>query len=259
MRALAILIAVLALCFAAAASADEKEEHEEGIEFFYPLTLRRPVIETLFDFTARHQKARDGRETELAPEIEWAAFPWWKVAVELPVLIQNPGHRTTLGGIGDLGIENSFMLYKSREHQIQLLGGFELKLPTGAKTLGGETAIEPFLVGGIRFGSVHLIADYAYEWTLHSPESGPRSQELTGGLAAAYEVTERFLTLLEMKTVRVVRGGDSALRNKQQFYLTPGMNFKFTDEVVLRYGVELPVRSVREFDYALNLGLSWEF
>jgi hypothetical protein len=79
------------------------------------------------------------------------------------------------------------------------------------------------------------------------------------GLAAAYELTERFLTLLEMKTVRLVRGGDTALRNKQQFYLTPGINFKFTDEVVLRYGVELPVRSVREFDYGVNLGLSWEF
>jgi hypothetical protein len=172
-----VLIAVLTLFFAPPASADEKEEHEESVEFFYPLTLMRPVIETLFDFTARHQKAHDGRETELAPEIEWAVFPWWKVAVELPVLIQNPGHRTTLGGIGDIGIENSFMLFKSRDHQIQLLGGFELKLLSGAKTLGGETAIEPFLVGGVRFGPVHLIADYAYEWTLHSPESGPRSQE----------------------------------------------------------------------------------
>jgi hypothetical protein len=254
-----MLTAALALFFAAPVSAAEKEESEEDVEFFYPLTLRRPVIETLFDFTARHQKGHDGRETELAPEIELAVFPWWKVAVELPVLIQNPGHRTTLGGIGDMGIENSFMLFKSHEHQIQLLGGFELKLPSGAKTLGGETAIEPFLVGGVRFGPVHVIADYGYEWTLHSPESGPRSQELSAGLAAAYELTERFLTLLELKTVRLVRGSDHDLKGKQQLYLTPGINFKFTDEVVLRYGVELPVRSVREFDYALNLGLSWEF
>jgi hypothetical protein len=108
-------------------------------------------------------------------------------------------------------------------------------------------------------GDFHVLADAAYEWTLHSPDSGEKKQELSLGLAAAYELTERFLPLLEMKTVRMIRGSESGLRGKQQVYLTPGLNFKFTDEIVLRHGVELPVTRVREFDYAVLTGLSWEF
>ncbi len=262
MRYLPILLASLLLFISVSVSADEGEQN---VEFIYPLVVRRPVLETLLDFTVDHDKGRDGRETELAGEIELRALPWWKVALEVPLVIANPGKGTTLGGVGDIGIANSFLLFRSLERQSQVTGGFELKLPTGSKSrgLGGDTAITPFLAGGIRFGKFHLLADAAYGWTINSSSAGERKQEMSGGLAAGCELTERFIPLLELTTVRMVRGANEedgpTLRGKGQVYLTPGFNFKVAEEAVLRFGVQLPVTSAREFDYAVHMGLTWEF
>ena len=258
-----VLFATLLAFFAVPVLADEAEQN---VEFIYPLVVRRPVLETLLDLTVNHEKGRDGRETELAAEIEFRALPWWLMELEVPLLITDPEKGATQAGISDIGIGNSFLLFRSIERQAQVTGGFELKVPSGSKSrgLGGETAIEPFLVGGIRFKEFQLLIDAAYAWTLNSPDPGERKQEFSAGLAAGYELTERFTPLLELTTVRKVRGTNeeegSALRGKEQVYLTPGLNLKLLDdEVVLRFGVQLPVTNAREFDYALRLGLSWEF
>jgi len=258
-----VLFATFLSFFAVPVLADEAEPN---VEFIYPLVVRRPVLETLLDLTANHEKGRDGRETELAAEIEFRALPRWLVALEVPLLIADPEKGSTQAGLSDIGIGNSFLLFRSIERQAQVTGGFELTVPSGSKSrgLGGETAIEPFLVGGIRFKRFQLVIDAAYAWTLNSPDPGERKQEFSAGLAAGYELTERFIPLLEFTTVRKVRGTNeeegSALRGKEQVYLTPGLNLKLLDdEVVLRFGVQLPVTNAREFDYAIRLGLSWEF
>jgi hypothetical protein len=141
MRHLVLLLAAALVAFSAAPTLGEEPDN---VELFYPLTLRRPVFETLLDFTVRHAKGGAGRETEPAAELEYRALPWWKISLEVPVLIANPGRGTTLGGMGDIAIENGFVLFQSIARQAEITGGFELKLPSGSKTLGGETAIEPF-------------------------------------------------------------------------------------------------------------------
>jgi len=257
-----VLFVALLSFFAVPVLADEAAQK---VEFIYPLIVRRPVLETLLDLTVDHEKGRDGRETELVAEIELRALPRWLVALEVPLLITDPEKGATQAGVSDIGISNRFLLLRSIEHQAQVTGGFELTVPSGSKSrgLGGETAIEPFLVGGIRFKEFQLLIDAAYAWTLNSPDPGERKQEFSAGLAAGYELTERFIPLLELTTVRKVRGineeDSSALRGKEQIYLTPGLNLKLRDEVVLRFGVQLPVTNAREFDYAIHLGLSWEF
>jgi hypothetical protein len=262
MKCFAVLFVAIALCSAAPVLA---EDAEKNVELLYPLTLRRPVLETLLDLTATHAKGRDERETELAAEIEWHILPRWLLSFEIPAVILRPEDRRTLGGLGDIGIENRVLLFRSLERQTQVTGGFEVRLPSGSKSrgLGGETAIEPFLAGGIKFDRLQLLADMAYEWILNSPEHGERKQELSAGLAMGYELTERFLPLLELKTVRMVRGENDEdgpkLRGKGQVYLTPGFNLELFKETTLRFGVQLPLTKAKEFDYMLHLGVSIEF
>ncbi len=69
--------------------------------------------------------------------------------------------------------------------------------------------------------------------------------------------------MLELKTVRLVRGENESvgpkLLHQGQVYLTPGVNYKFTDETTLRFGVELPVSRTREFEYSIQMGLTIAF
>lgn len=240
-------------------------DEEKNVELLYPLTLRRPVLETLVDLTATHAKGREGRETELAAELEWRVLPSWLLSLEFPAVIAKGEKRKTRGGLGDIAIESRFLLFRSLERQAQITGGFAVTLPSGSKSraLGGETALEPFLAGGIKLGSLQVLADAAYQWVLNSPELGERGQELSAGLAMGYELTERFLPLIELKTIRIIRGENDEdgpkLRHKGQVYLTPGFNLEVFKETTLRFGVELPVTRAKEFDYMIRLGVSVEF
>jgi hypothetical protein len=259
-RSFSVLFVFL-LFLATPAFAEEKDD--KNVDLMYPLTLRRPVFETLLDLTVTHEKLWHERETELAAELELHLLPWWQVSLEIPAVITDPGKGPTLGGLGDIGIENSFQLFKSLDHRTQMIGGFAVKLPSGSKSrgLGGETAIEPFLAGGIILGNYHLLADAAYEWTLNAPGTGERKQQVSAGLAVGYELTDRFLPLLEFKTVKMVRGENEdgpKLRRKGQAYLTPGFNFELFEETNLRFGVQLPVTHAREFDFSIHLGVSIE-
>jgi len=74
-----LLIAILTVSATA-----RTEDNDKDSELMYPLTLRRPVFETLRDLTAKHEKHVDGRETELAAELEYRALPWRRVSFELP-------------------------------------------------------------------------------------------------------------------------------------------------------------------------------
>jgi len=258
-----LVILVLLLASATHAGA---EDDDPNIDLLYPLTLRRPVLETLIDLTASHEKQPGGsRETELAAELEYRALPWWLVSFEVPVVFDHEHKGPTLGGLGDVGLSTRFRLFRSVEHKAQVVGGLAVTLPSGSKSrgLGGETAVEPFLTGGIILEKFHLLADAGYRWTVNSPTSGERQQLAHIGFAAGYELTDRFLPMLELANDRMVRGENGSegpkLLHKAQIYLTPGINYKFTDETVLRFGVELPTSRTREFDYAVLLGLSIEF
>ena len=226
-------------------------KEEKQPELMYPLTLRRPVFETLLDLTVNHDRLRSGRETELAAELEVRALPWWRISAELPFVIMHEAHGPTLGGIGDVGIENSFRLFRSTANPTQVIAGFEVRVPSGSKSrgLGGETTIEPFLAGGLLARKYHFIAEAGYEWTLNSPAAGERKQELGAGLAIGYELTERFLPLLELRTARMIRGENEEdapkLKHKGQVYLNPGLNVKLFEETTLRFGVELPATNAR--------------
>jgi hypothetical protein len=259
--AAALVIALLLLSTLPAAAADE----EPNIEFFYPVVTRRPVIERELELNVRHEKGRDGRQTVTAGAIEMPLLPWWQLEVEVPLVFTDPRDGTSAGGFGDLAVQNKFQLWKSVEHQALVAGGFELTLPSGSarRGLGGQAAVEPFLTAGIALGPFDVLGDLAYGWNLNSHIKGQREQEVTASLAVGYRVSRWFTPFLELNTVTQTSGstaeGAPKLRDRVQFYLTPGFNVHPLPGVTFRTGLQLPVSSARQFDYTLHSALVWEF
>lgn len=260
-----VLLALVAASFFLPAAAAVAQEEEPDIEFFYPVVTRRPVIERELELRVRHEKSREGRETEAAAAIELPLLPRWQIELEVPVVITDPRDGTSAAGFGDLAIENKVLLWKSVEHRALVAAGFELTLPSGSQRrgLGGEAAIEPFASAGIALGPFDLLGNVAYEWNLNSHVKGQREQELTANLALGYRVSRWFTPFLELDSVTRTSGPEDEdaprLRDRLQLYLTPGFNVRPFPGVTFRAGVELPVTDARKFDYAVHAGLVWEF
>lgn len=262
MRCVGTLVIALLLLSALPATA---EDEEPNIEFFYPVVTRRPVIERELELNVRHEKGRDGRETETAGAIELPLLPWWQLEVEVPLVFTDPRDGTSAGGFGDLAVQNKFLFWKSVEHRALVAGGFELTLPSGSERrgLGGIAAVRPFLTAGIALGPFDVLGDMAYEWNLNRHVAGQREQTLTASVAAGYRVSRWFTPFLELNTVTKTNGSAAQdapqLLDRVQLYLTPGFNVRPLPGVTFRTGLQLPVSSPRQFDYTVHGALVWEF
>ena len=126
--------------------------------------------------------------------------------------------------------------------------------------LGGEAAVEPFLVAGIALGDFDLLGEASYEWNVNAHVQGEREQVLTTGVAVGYRGFRGFTPLVELLTVSQTRGdGNEGLRGKTQVYVVPGLNRRLGPGTTARFGVQLPVADARRADYVLHGGLVWEF
>jgi hypothetical protein len=231
-------------------------------EFVYPLVTRRPFLDREFEFRTDHEKGPSGRVTELRGSLEIPVLPRWRVGLEIPLVFTDPRDQHSMGGVGDLTLENKFLLYKFRQRPGQLAAGFEVRLPTGSERrgLGGEAAIEPFLAAGIAFGALDVLVEIAYDFNVNANVLGPNRQELTAGLAAGYRLSRWFLPLLELTTRTVTRGQeDDPLFQATRVSLTPGFNVRPWPETTFAVGIELPVTQPRGFDYALRARFIREF
>lgn len=262
--ALALFLCVLLLVGLVSAGAAADPE-EEGLDDFFPLVTRRPVLEREVGFRATHDKGRDGREVRIAPLLAVPILPWWQIQLEMPAVFRDPRHGEAVGGVGDLELENKFVLFHSRESDTLVSGGVGLTLPTGsgARDLGGETAIEPFLAAGTLRGRFYFVAEAAYAWTLKVPGPGPGEQAFTASSAIGYRVRSWLIPFLELTSVTKVRGADEPgaqdRQGRTQVYLTPGVNIQLLPQATLGLGVQLPATSARRFDYRILGSLDWAF
>jgi outer membrane putative beta-barrel porin/alpha-amylase len=260
MRWLTVLLAASLLAAPVLTAAEE----EPDIEFFYPVVTRRPVIERELEFKVTHEKGQDGRRTDITGGLEYAILPWWQIEIEVPFVINDPRDESAAAGFGDVELQNKFLLYKSVQHRALVAAGFEVKLPSGSQRhgLGGEAAIEPFVTAGIALGPFDVLADISYEWALNSHVHGQREQELSANLGLGYPASRWFTPFLEVGTVVLTSGSEEdvlPLRDRPQLYLTPGFNVRPLPGMTFRAGIQLPVTSHRQFDYAIHAGLVWEF
>ena len=259
------LILPLAVLFLSLSVPARAQNEEPDVDFFYPLVMRRPVIERELELRLLHEKGRDGRETDVAGAVELPILPRWQVELTVPLVFTDPREGAAQGGVGDLELENKVQLLKSIERRVLVAVGFELRMPSGSERrgLGGEAAVEPFLAAGIALGAFDLLGEVAYGWNINSHVHGQPRQELRTGLALGYRPTWWLTPLLELTTVKRTQGPDSEdaarLRGRTQVYLTPGINFRPLPGVTARFGVELPVTDARAFDSTLHSALVWEF
>src|SRR2546425_1946964 len=139
-------------------------------EFVYPLVTRRPFLDREFEFRVDHEKGPGGRVTELRGSLEIPVLPRWRVGLEIPLVFTDPRDQRSMGGVGDLTLENKFLLHKFEQRPGQVAAGFEIRVPTGSERhgLGGETAIEPFLTAGIAFGSFDFMAEIAHDFNVNA-------------------------------------------------------------------------------------------
>ena len=254
----ALTALILVLSPAIAFGADD----EPSLEFFYPLVTRRPVIERELELRARHDKGHEGRRSELAAALELPLLPRWQLELEVPAIFIDSREGKGAAGPGDVEVQNKFLLLKSIEHRALLATGFELRLPSGSERrgLGGEAAVEPFLVAAIALGDFDLLGEASYEWNVNAHVQGEREQVLTTGVAVGYRGFRGFTPLVELLTVSQTRGdGNEGLRGKTQVYVVPGLNRRLGPGTTARFGVQLPVADARRADYVLHGGLVWEF
>jgi Putative MetA-pathway of phenol degradation len=238
-------------------------EEEKYVEFIYPLVTRRPIVENEAEFKIRHEKNREGQETEFAAEGGIRILPFWEAVLEVPaVVVHDKGHGTR-GGLGDIGIENRFLVFKSIPHQAQVVLGFEVDTPTGSKhrKLGGEWGVEPYASAGIKFGGLNILGSVGHEWgKLNAPHEDEKERAVKADLTLGYDLSKIFAALFEVNTVTLTKGGeDEGLHRRTQVYLTPGINVRPVEELVLRLGVQVAVTKAKEFYHALHAGMSWSF
>src|SRR2546430_1373458 len=142
----ALAVLLVALSPAPVHGADEAAP----LEFVYPLVPRRPVIERELELRFAHDKTREGRRSEAAVALELPILPRWQVELEIPGVFTDPREGASAGGVGDIELQNKFLLLKSVEHKALVAVGFDFEFPSGSarRGLGGEAAGAPFLAAG---------------------------------------------------------------------------------------------------------------
>src|SRR3989442_4090625 len=140
------LIVVLVLVFVSAPIASAQDVEDPNVAFFYPLLTRRPVSARELEFRVNHEKGAAGRLTELRSAVEFPVLPRWQIELEIPLVFRSPRDARSLGGVGDLTVENKFLVYRSLDYPAQVAAGFEARLPSGSERrgLGGEAGPQPF-------------------------------------------------------------------------------------------------------------------
>ncbi len=256
----ALAVLLVALSPAPVHGADE----EATLEFFYPLVTRRPVIERELELRFAHDKTREGRRSEAAVALELPILPRWQVELEIPGVFTDPREGTSAGGVGDIELQNKFLLLKSVEHKALVAVGFDFEFPSGSarRGLGGEAAVAPFLAAGVALGDLDLLGALAYEWNVNAHVRGEREEALTASGAVGYRAIRRFTPLIELVTVTQTRGVESeepSLRGKTQVSVVPGFNVRLSPGTTARFGVQLPLTDARKADSTLRGGLVWEF
>lgn len=261
MKYFSSLLVALLLCSAPAAA--EEKKGENYVEFIYPLVTRRPIVENEAEFKIRHLRNKEEQQTEFVAEGGFRILPFWEAVLEVPAVVVHERGEGTRGGLGDIGIENRFLVFQSLPHQAQIVLGFEVDAPTGSKHrhLGGEWDVEPYASGGIKFGRVNLVGSVGHEWgKLNAHHSDEKERAFKGDVTIGYELSKLVAALLEVNTVTLLKGGeDEGLHKRTQVYLTPGININPIEELTLRLGVQIAASRAKEFYHQVHAGMSWFF
>jgi hypothetical protein len=116
-RALVIATMLLITCALPQLAFGEEEETETGLPAFYPLVARRPVLEREIELHFTHEKASQGRTTTTSFGLDYVILPRWQLGLALPIVVSDPKGQSANAGIGDISLENTFLLYRGEENR----------------------------------------------------------------------------------------------------------------------------------------------
>lgn len=276
MRGVARIVAVGLCLFILGLPPPASAAGENAAEVSLPPTLvtegSTPATEVEGTFTT--SKSRTERAYGVAlSSIQYAPVPSFGLKLAIPFAVRDPRDtEPTVGGIGDVSLMAKYAPLLLPARQFALGGGLRLTFPTGSerRELGGMLAVAPFLAAGKGFGPFSLQADVFYSWqlnrgpTIRAEEEGAESirpdkeEQVAANLTATCFPFERLGLILELNSVTLIKGEDP-LRERVQFYLTPGVSAEPAKGWNLRAGIQLPVTSARGFDYNLIIMLTKGF
>jgi len=138
----------LTICVMTGAAAAE----EPTVDYTHTLLLRRRLMEQEVETQVGYRSGNRGREADATIALDVRLLPRWQIELAVPLLYLDPPDAPAEGGIGDLVLENKFLLYFSPERKLMLSGGLDVILPTGSSNrgLGVRSASRPSPLSGSR-------------------------------------------------------------------------------------------------------------
>jgi hypothetical protein len=256
--------------FLIAAPAAGAEPPAEDLPFEATLitegTLPATEIEGGFSFA----KSDTDRTTQFgfsSLQYAWGRTFGLKLSIPFGVINPRDDDEPTVAGIGDVTLMGKYVPLISYKHLFAVGTGVKFTLPTGSESrgLGGTAGVAPFLLAGKIWKNedkfVIVQADAFYDWQLNKPAteepddpadepvSPDREQRFTANATATFSILSWLNGIVELNSALVTAGGDSAVRNRMQLYVTPGLSTKPAEGWDIRAGVQLPITSAKEFDY----------
>ena len=234
----------------------------QPLDFFHTLLMRRAVIEREVEAQIGRAEGGGQHEASIDLTIDYPPLPRWQLELTIPLSWVDPADGSSTAGIDDSVVQSKVLLWSSPAAGVAVAGGLQLRLPTGSTALGaGETAVALFVAAGFKLGVVEFQIDVGHEWGFPSARGLSRTEQVTVGAAVGAPLTSRITPFLEVASVDITRGGSASdtRLGRRQLYLAPGVNIEIAEGRTLLFGVELPVTRARNFDYAIRLGLVWDF
>jgi hypothetical protein len=233
----------------------------QGVSLFLPLVTRSATIGRTLQLEVGHQAGEGGRQSDLTGALAWVLLDRIQLTLDVPLVVSDPSTDDTQTGIGDLNVEAQLVVFQSQPRGLIAAAGVAVGLPTGSERrgLGGDTAVTPFALAGIKLGPLDLQAEIDYSWTLGGPDRD--AQAILSNLAVGYTALAALTPFIELNVVRQTRGlhARDPLTDRTQVYLTPVVSISLFRGTFVDVGVQLPVTTRRQFDYQVAGLVNWGF
>lgn len=222
--------------------------------FFDAVVSITPGISREVDVLFDHIRSSEGQLTQLSVRLQYPLLPWFQVALEVPVILQNPSVGATTADGGDIVLGAQAMVWAPRDCPAEIDVGVELTLPTGGDSvLAGSTAVRPFVAAGVKLGPLDVLGNLSYQWVVGGPVAGTDLFQATVAVGYPFRWVVPFV---ELTVLKPVRGADDL---RPQFGVVPGIEIFLPWNLTLSAGVQLPLGPQRLFDQRVLAFFKWPF
>jgi len=225
-----------------------------------PLPIELPVTDSIVmtdrdelyvSPTEQYFRLPDQKRLMVPVELAYGFTDRLQLVTRVPYALVDPDAGQTTSGIGDVAVATRYSVVDYREHPFGLDVGLGLELPTGdrRRDLGdGRVALEPSFTASMWLGQVNVQANAGWIHALRNAGDEP-DDEAEYNVALLHPIGRWFV---------VLEGNGETDRKRTTYYVTPGVVWKTTDRLELRFAVPSSVTDPAG-DYGLIAGFTFEF